>query len=196
MNRIQRLRGVPVALTGLAVTWLGLAAAAPAAFARIIPPPGGMIRPGVGRTGHRSAAGHRDPDHRRGRHARLADRADRRRRRAARRRPGRPGRPRPDRPPQAGPVRRLNPTEECWLMPRFMDFHPDLKLPGEAIAQIADDTRHERADQFGVRQLELYHNAEGQVYCLLDGPDEEAIRHHHAALGVPCGDVHQVDTLT
>ncbi len=81
-------------------------------------------------------------------------------------------------------------------MPRFMDFHPDLKLPADAIDQIADDTRHGRADQFGVRQLELYHNAEGQVYCLLDGPDEEAIRRHHAALGVPCGDVHQVDTLT
>ena len=81
-------------------------------------------------------------------------------------------------------------------MPRFMDFHPDLKPPADAIHQIADDTRHGRADQFGVRQLELYHNAEGQVYCLLDGPDEEAIRRHHAALGVPCGDVHQVDTLT
>ena len=77
-----------------------------------------------------------------------------------------------------------------------MDFHPDLKLPADAIDQIADDTRHGRADQFGVRQLELYHNAEGQVYCLLDGPDKEAIRRHHAALGVPCGDVHQVDTLT
>ena len=29
-------------------------------------------------------------------------------------------------------------------MPRFMDFHADLKLPSEAIAQIADDTRNER----------------------------------------------------
>jgi Protein of unknown function (DUF4242) len=81
-------------------------------------------------------------------------------------------------------------------MPRFMDFHDDLKLPDEAIAQIAEDTRHGRADQHGVRQIELYHNAEGKVYCLLDGPDEEAIRQHHAALGVPCGDVHQVDGLT
>jgi hypothetical protein len=78
-------------------------------------------------------------------------------------------------------------------MPRFMDFHYDLKLPDEAIAQIADDTRHERADEFGVRQVELYHNPEGQVYCLLEGPDEEAIRKHHAALGVDCGDVHRVD---
>jgi hypothetical protein len=35
-----------------------------------------------------------------------------------------------------------------------------------------------------------------QVYCLPAGPGEEAIRQHHAALGVPCGDVHQVDSLT
>jgi hypothetical protein len=81
-------------------------------------------------------------------------------------------------------------------MARFMDFHEDLKLPPEAIEQIAEDTRNEKADQFGVRQIELYHNAEGQVYCLLEGPDEEAIRAHHAALGVPCGDVHQVNGLS
>jgi hypothetical protein len=46
-----------------------------------------------------------------------------------------------------------------------------------------------------VRQVELYHNADGKVYCLLEGPDEEAIRNHHAALNVPCGDVHRVDSL-
>jgi hypothetical protein len=80
-------------------------------------------------------------------------------------------------------------------MAQFMDFHDDLKLPTEAIAQIAEGARNGRADQFGVRQIELYHNPEGKVYCLLDGPDEAAIRDHHAALGVPCGDVHQVDSL-
>ena len=42
MNHIHRLRRVAATLTGLALTWLGLAVAAPAAFARIIPPPGGM----------------------------------------------------------------------------------------------------------------------------------------------------------
>ena len=88
------------------------------------------------------------------------------------------------------------PPEGENYVPRFMDFHDDLKLPAEAIAQIADDTRHERADDFGVRQVELYHNAEGKVYCLLEGPDEDAIRKRHAALGVSCGDVHQVDSLT
>ena len=55
-------------------------------------------------------------------------------------------------------------------MALFMDFHQDLKLPAEAIAQIAEDTRDKRADQFGVRQVELYHNPGGTVYCLLEGP--------------------------
>ena len=81
-------------------------------------------------------------------------------------------------------------------MALFMDFHEDLKLPAQAIAQIAEDTRNARADQFGVRQVELYHNPDGKVYCLLEGPDEDAIRKHHAALGLPCGDPHQVDSLT
>ena len=47
-----------------------------------------------------------------------------------------------------------------------------------------------------MRQLELYHGAAGAVYCLLEGPDEDAIRAYHTALGVPCGDVHQVESLT
>ena len=80
-------------------------------------------------------------------------------------------------------------------MPRFMDFHGDLKLPQEAIDQIAQGAREGVADEFGVRQVELFHNTDGKVYCLLDGPDEEAIRQHHAALNVPCGEVHQVDGL-
>jgi hypothetical protein len=80
-------------------------------------------------------------------------------------------------------------------MPKFMDFHDDLKLPAEAIQQIGAGTRDGVADEFGVRQLELYHNPEGKVYCLLDAPDEEAVRKHHAALDVPCGDVHRVDSL-
>lgn len=50
-------------------------------------------------------------------------------------------------------------------MPQFTDFHDDLKLPPEAIEQIAADARNAKPDQFGVRQLELYHNADGKVYC-------------------------------
>jgi Protein of unknown function (DUF4242) len=80
-------------------------------------------------------------------------------------------------------------------MPRSMDFHDDLKLPREAIDQIAQGTRDGATDEFGVRQIELYRSAEGKVYCLLEGPDEQAIRQHHTALNVPCGEVHQVNNL-
>jgi Protein of unknown function (DUF4242) len=102
-----------------------------------------------------------------------------------------PAAPPPDRMAQHQPA-----TGQEHDMARFMDFHEDLKLPAETIAQLAEDTRNARPDRFGVRQIELYHNPDGKVYCLLEGPDEDAIRQHHAALGVPCGDVHQVDSLT
>jgi len=48
---------------------------------------------------------------------------------------------------------------------------------------------------FVAGQVELFHNAEGKVYCLLEAPDAEAVRKHHEALGVPCGDVHEVSGL-
>jgi hypothetical protein len=80
-------------------------------------------------------------------------------------------------------------------MPRFMDFHPDLKLPEEAIVQLTEETKDGKTDQFGVSQVELFHNSAGQVYCLLEAPDADAVRHHHAALGIECGDVHEVNGL-
>jgi hypothetical protein len=33
------------------------------------------------------------------------------------------------------------------------------------------------------------------VYCLLEAPDAEAVRKHHHALGVDCGEVHEVKGL-
>ncbi len=80
-------------------------------------------------------------------------------------------------------------------MPQFMDFHADLKLPPDAIEQLRGDAEAQKYDEFGVRQVELYHHPDGPVYCLLEAPDAEAVRKHHAALGVPCGEVHQVDSL-
>jgi hypothetical protein len=65
-------------------------------------------------------------------------------------------------------------SEEMEPMPQFMDFHDDLKLPDEAIQQITKDTKDEHADEFGVRQVELFHNPDGKVYCLLEAPDAES----------------------
>jgi hypothetical protein len=80
-------------------------------------------------------------------------------------------------------------------MPQFMDFHADLKLPADAIAQLTEDTKHGTTDEFGVSQVELFHNRDGQVYCLLEAPDADAVRRHHEALGIACGDVHEVNGL-
>jgi hypothetical protein len=112
------------------------------------------------------------------------------------RRPGQTGGPAPAAPTPRRTAEYQSTAGQEHDMARFMDFHEDLKLAADAIAQIAEDTRNATADRFGVRQIELYHNPDGKVYCLLEGPDEDAIRQHHAALGVPCGDVHQVDSLT
>lgn len=86
-------------------------------------------------------------------------------------------------------------ADEGDVMPTFMDYHEDLRLSPEAIGEIAEGARTGATDAFGVRQLELYHNPAGQVYCLLEGPDERAIRQHHDALHLACGDVVEVDSL-
>jgi Protein of unknown function (DUF4242) len=80
-------------------------------------------------------------------------------------------------------------------MPQFMDFHSDLKLPQEAIDGIAEGAHNGTTDEFGVRQVELFHNPDGKVYCLLDAPNAQAVRDHHAALGVDCGEVHEVSGI-
>jgi Protein of unknown function (DUF4242) len=80
-------------------------------------------------------------------------------------------------------------------MPQFMDFHNDLKLPDHAIEQIMQDAKDKRADEFGVRQVELFHNSDGNVYCLLEAPSAEAVLKHHEASGVPCGDIHEVSSI-
>jgi hypothetical protein len=80
-------------------------------------------------------------------------------------------------------------------MPQFMDFHDDLKLSTEAIEQIRQEAKEAKSDDFGVQQVELFHNHDGNVYCLLEAPDADAVRKHHEALGLPCGDVHEVSGL-
>lgn len=80
-------------------------------------------------------------------------------------------------------------------MPTFMDYHDDLKLPAEVVKEISEGARAGAKDEFGVRQIELFHNPEGHVYCLLEAPDADSVRRHHAALDVPCGAVHEVQQL-
>jgi hypothetical protein len=77
-------------------------------------------------------------------------------------------------------------------MALFMDFHDDLVLSPQMVDTITQVTQDGVIDEHGVRQVELFHNADGKVYCLLEAPDVDAVRKHHDTVGVACGDVHQV----
>ena len=78
-------------------------------------------------------------------------------------------------------------------MPKFMDFHPKVQMSPEGIAQLRADTKSQKVDEFGVRQLEFFYSPEGKgVYCLLEAPDEEAVRKHH---GGECGEVILVESM-
>jgi quinol monooxygenase YgiN len=78
-------------------------------------------------------------------------------------------------------------------MPKFMDFHPNFRISTEQIAQLRHQTVQGTLDQYGVRQLELFYSPDGEgVYCLLEGPDEAAVRNHHNG---NCNEVIRVESL-
>ena len=78
-------------------------------------------------------------------------------------------------------------------MPKFIDFHPGFQISPERIAQLRQQTLDGNTDQYGVRQLELFYSRDGKgVYCLLDGPDEAAVRNHHNG---NCNEVIRVESL-
>ena len=62
------------------------------------------------------------------------------------RRPGQTGGPAPAAPPPRRTAEYQSTAGQEHDMARFMDFHEDLKLPAEAIAQIAEDARNATAD--------------------------------------------------
>ena len=81
-------------------------------------------------------------------------------------------------------------------MARYIDFHSGMRLPQEALSQIAEEARGGKRDQYGVRTLDVFYNPEGKVFCYLEGPSEESIRQHHAAAGIECHEVTQVECLS
>ena len=71
-------------------------------------------------------------------------------------------------------------------MPKFLDHHamgPD--LPPEAKAGIAEQIKAGKADQFGVKGLNVFLATDGAAYCLSEAPDADAVVKSHEALGLP-----------
>ncbi len=76
-------------------------------------------------------------------------------------------------------------------MPKFIDFHPGYKMTPEKIEKFTELVKSGATDEYGVRQLELYHGEDG-AYCILEAPDKEAVRKHHRA---GCGEIHEINSL-
>ncbi|MBI2916929.1 MAG: DUF4242 domain-containing protein [Chloroflexi bacterium] len=80
-------------------------------------------------------------------------------------------------------------------MPKFVDFHADLKLPPDVQREFSESAKYGRRDRFDVRIVQVYYTRNGQTYCVTEAPNAEAVRRSHAMIGVGTGDIYQVDTL-
>ncbi len=69
-------------------------------------------------------------------------------------------------------------------MAKFIDYHAKMpQLPPEAAQQMAATIRAGQADEFGVKPLNVFMGAGGQVYCLCEAPSAEAVVNAHQAKG-------------
>ena len=69
-------------------------------------------------------------------------------------------------------------------MPRFLDHHPGLKPPPEALQQLKSMVESCQADPNGVTPLNMFFGADGTESCYSEAPNAEAVIKMHAALGV------------
>lgn len=47
-----------------------------------------------------------------------------------------------------------------------------------------------------MRPVDFFYNSDGKMCCLLEAPDEEAVRRHHDDLYLSWGDVPPVSSIT
>jgi Protein of unknown function (DUF4242) len=78
-------------------------------------------------------------------------------------------------------------------MPTFLDHHAMPEPTPEMKEGMAERLRSGHVDEHGVKGLNVY-LADGEAYCLTEGPDADAVVRSHAAVGVPIdrGDVVEV----
>ncbi len=73
-------------------------------------------------------------------------------------------------------------------MPKFIDYHARMpQLPPEAMQQMVGAIKSGKADQFGVKPLNVYVGKGGQGYCLTEAPSADAVCKTHEAQGIHIG---------
>jgi len=76
-------------------------------------------------------------------------------------------------------------------MPRYLDVHPLGKFTEEDLKKLQQAPK----DEFGIVHVNLMHNKEeDKFFCLLDAPNEDAVRKHHEKAGIKCEWVTEVKT--
>jgi len=74
---------------------------------------------------------------------------------------------------------------------RFLDTHKIGSFTEEQIEKLHKSP----IDNFGVKHINILYNYEADImYCLLEGPNKEAVEKHHASLGSKCEWITEVKT--
>lgn len=77
-------------------------------------------------------------------------------------------------------------------MPTFIDGHSSKGISRQELERLVNLP----PDEYGITHKELFFNKkEDRLYCILDAPNEEAIRRHHEAAGFKCDFITQVDQI-
>jgi len=76
-------------------------------------------------------------------------------------------------------------------MPKFIDTHPMGSFSPDQLKSLQDAPK----DKFGVTHHDILYNKEtDKIYCVLDAPNEEAVRKHHQHAGIDCDWVEEVES--
>jgi hypothetical protein len=74
-------------------------------------------------------------------------------------------------------------------MPIFFDNHAAFELPSASVVEFLRAAREGKRDDTHVLPLDFFCGSDGAVYCVVDAPSADAVRHSHQRRGLPCGAV-------
>lgn len=76
-------------------------------------------------------------------------------------------------------------------MPRYIDQHPMKPLKAEQLIEL----QYAEVDEFGVTHHEIiFSEQEDKVWCILDAPNMNAVKKHHAKANIKTDFVFEVET--
>ena len=77
-------------------------------------------------------------------------------------------------------------------MPFFADIHPGGEVSIEVLVAALRAACARRLGPAGARPVDYHVGTDGRLTCVVEAPDAAAVRHLHAALGLPCRHIRQV----